>query len=173
MKKFFTLFVMACLSLGIHAASIKLDKGNISIFKEAAAAIVEFDYSNCRWEKTEDFQTWCGADFLTRKDVIRNSFLESFNRNSKGLRIQNDNESAKYKMTFELSNLERHQSMTGMWGQGTISVTGTLHIFDLSTGTEVMTITINKFGEGKDFTHTDGMGKTFRGLAKALLKIKK
>ena len=138
---------------------MKVINGTVNVFKGNSIAVVEYDSSGCRWEEDEDFKAWCGDEYNNRINVIFNAFMHSFNENSKGLKIDTDNSNASIKLPFKLTNFERNQSMTGMWGQGKISVTGSLSIIDLSTNTEVCTIKIDGYGDGKDFNHTDGMAK--------------
>ena len=173
MKKTVLFALLSFLCVFANAADIKIIFGSVSVLKEKAKAVVEYDYSSTRWEDDEDFKTWCGEDYQKRKDAISNAFMSSFNENSKGIVLSTNPNESKYKFVLNIKNLERHQSFTGMWGQGKISVTGTLNIIDISNNNSVCTIEIDGYGDGKDFDITDGMAKCFKGLAKAILKIKK
>lgn len=155
------------------AADIKVTKGDVKVLKSKAEAVVEYDYSHAKWEKDQDFKTWCGEDFDVRVQVIASSFMESFNDHTKGMTISADSSSAAYKLAFDFDNFESHQAAVGWWGQGKLSVTGVLHVINLATGEEECTIAISKYGDSKDFTYTDAMSKTFKGLAKELVKLKK
>ena len=102
---------------------------------------------------------------------MKESFIESFNINSKGLKIDNSKD-ANYKIVIEVKDLERHQAFTGAIGQGKISTTGTIIVYDKTSNQKVCVIDVKGYGSGKDFDHTDGMGKCYKGLAKEFLKLK-
>ena len=73
---------------------------------------------------------------------------------------------------FKVTNLEKHQAFTGMWGQGKISVTGTIDILNIKTQEQVCSIFIDGYGASKDFNVTDGIGKCFKALGKDMTKLK-
>ena len=79
---------------------------------------------------------------------------------------------AEYSIIFKVTNLEKHQAFTGMWGQGKISVTGTIDILNIKTQEQVCSIFIDGYGASKDYNVTDGIGKCFKALGKDMTKLK-
>lgn len=173
MKKLILFIVGIMASLNSMAGSdIKLKAGSTSFLGETASAVVQMDFSSARWEEDEDFKTWCGEDYEVRVKTAVDNFIDAFNVNSKGLKIVKEQASAKYVMAFTIKNLERHQSFSGTWGQGKVSVTATLDIINAQTNEKVCTLFIDGYGSGKDYTTTDAIGKCFKGLGKQLAKQK-
>jgi hypothetical protein len=113
------------------AGGVKVKEGKAAFFKENASAVVEFDFSETTWEEDEDFKTWCGDQYEKRLNAIQQSFVKSFNENSKGLKIVESGNDAKYKILIEVKDLERHQAFTGSWGQGKFSTTAYIKVLDI------------------------------------------
>lgn len=173
MKKILLLFLVTVLtSVNCMAGGVKVKEGKASFLKESASAIVEFDFSKTTWEKKEDFKTWCGDKYEQRKEVMQDAFITSFNENSKGLKVSKNANEAKYKIIIEVKDLERHQSFTGMWGQGKFSTTAYIKVFDMSSNKQICEIYVDGYGSGKDFDYNDGMAKCYKGLAKEITKVK-
>jgi hypothetical protein len=112
------------------AGGVKVKVGNASFLKENVSAIVEFDFTKTTWEEDEDFKAWCGDQYEKRITAMQQSFVVSFNENSKGLKIPESSDGAKYKIIIEVKDLERHQAFTGTWGQGKFSTTAYIKVFD-------------------------------------------
>ena len=172
MKKLCLLFCMTMVTVLANAGGVKVKEGKATFLKENVVAIVEFDFSKTTWEEKEDFKTWCGDQYEKRKEVMQDAFITSFNENSKGLKVSNNSNEAKYKIIIEVKDLERHQSFTGMWGQGKISTTAYIRIYDLSSNQQICVIFVDGYGSGKDFDYNDGMAKCYKGLAKEITKVK-
>lgn len=172
MKKVLTLLLLA-VSICASAANLKTVNGNASVLKTQGSATFECNFSSTTWEKKEDFKTWCGKDYDERVKIMTNAFIDSFNKNSKGLKIATSDTNAAYKIVFDVVNMERHQAGFGTWGQGTFFATGTLKVVEVQTGNVVCEIAVSKFGAGADYTYSDGMRKCYNGLGKAVAKLKK
>ncbi len=173
MKKNFVIFlVMMFASTCCFASDIEVESGSAKVLKENATAIVEFDFTNTTWEEDESFKTWCGKDYEARLEAMQEAFIESFNENTKGLKIDNGATGAKYKIVVVVKDLERHQSFTGTWGQGKFSTTGTINIIEISSSQKVCEIEVDGYGSGKDYAYTRGLAKCFTGLGKQVTKLK-
>ena len=173
MKKFFAIVTIILLaSTYCMAGGVKVKEGKAAFLKENASAVVEYDFSQTTWEEKEDFKTWCGNQYDRRIDAIKQSFVKSFNENSKGLKIVESGSVAKYKILIEVKDLERHQAFTGAWGQGKFSTTAYIKVFDLSSQQIICVIYVDGYGSGKDYDYTDGLSKCYKGLAKVLFKLK-
>jgi hypothetical protein len=154
------------------AGGVKVKVGNASFLKENASAIVEFDFTKTTWEEDEDFKAWCGDQYEKRITAMQQSFVVSFNENSKGLKIPESSDGAKYKIIIEVKDLERHQAFTGTWGQGKFSTTAYIKVLEIASNQIVCEIDVDGFGSGKDYDYADGLGKCYKGLAKQLFKLK-
>ncbi|MCR5151767.1 MAG: hypothetical protein K6A98_01270 [Prevotella sp.] len=171
-RVFLTVAIMVFASVCCLAGGVKVKEGTTAFMKENAGAVVEFDFSKTTWQEKEDFKEWCGEDYEARLVAMRESFVNSFNENSSGLKIVKAVNEAKYKIVIEVKDLERHQSFTGMWGQGKFSTTATIKVFDIFSNQMVCEIDVDGYGSGKDFNYADGLGKCYKGLAKEFVKLK-
>ena len=169
------LFVIAACLVCLNAlagSDIKVKSGKSVVVKENANAVIVFDFSNARWEQKESFKDWSGTDYEKRVNVASECFVNSFNENTKGLKLVTNKDLAEYSIIFKVTNLEKHQAFTGMWGQGKISVTGTIDILNIKTQEQVCSIFIDGYGASKDYNVTDGIGKCFKSLGKDMTKLK-
>lgn len=167
-----TTLVTVLTSMYCMAGGVKVKVGNASFLKENASAIVEFDFTKTTWEEDEDFKTWCGDQYEKRIAAMKQSFVASFNENSKGLKISDSSDGVKYIISIEVRDLERHQAFTGTWGQGKFSTTAYIKVFDIASNQIVCEIDVDGFGSGKDYDYADGLSKCYKGLAKQLFKLK-
>ena len=172
MKKIISIFLMMFLATNVFAGKIKVNSGNVKFIKDEGSAVVEFDFSRTTWEGKEDFKTWCADQYEKRISAMRQSFITSFNEESKGLKISDTETTPRYRMIVVVEDLERSQSFTGAWGQGKFSTTCSISVIDVATELSVCEIYVDGFGSGQDFDYTDGLGKCFKGLAKELSKLK-
>lgn len=173
MKRLFTIVTITLLtSMYCMAGGVKVKEGKAAFLKENACAVVEFDFSKTTWEEKEDFKTWCGDQYEKRLNAIQQSFINSFNENSKGLKIVESGNDVKYKILIEIKDLERHQAFTGTWGQGKFSTTAYIKVLEIASNQIVCEIDVDGFGSGKDYDYADGLGKCYKGLAKQLFKLK-
>ncbi len=173
MKRFFlSLTVILVTCLNCMAGGVKVKEGKSAFLKEKVNAIIEFDFSKTTWEEEENFKTWCGDQYEKRINAIQKSFWESFNDNSKGLKLIESENEAKYKVIIEVIDLERHQAFTGSWGQGKFSTTASIKVFEISSNELICEIYADGFGSGKDYDYADGLGKCYKGLAKTITKLK-
>lgn len=169
------LFVIAACLFCLNAlagSDIKVKSGNSVVVKEKTNAVIVFDFSDARWEQKESFKGWSGNDYEKRVNAASKSFVSYFNENSKGLKLVDNLEQAEYSIIFKVTNLEKHQVFSGMWGQGKISVTGTIDIVNVKTKEQVCSIFIDGYGASKDYNVTDGIGKCFKALGKDMTKLK-
>ena len=164
MRRLFLITLVTVLtSMYCMAGGVKVKMGNASFLKENVSAIVEFDFTKTTWEEDEDFKAWCGDQYEKRITAMQQSFVVSFNENSKGLKI---------KIIIEVKDLERHQAFTGTWGQGKFSTTAYIKVLEIASNQIVCEIDVDGFGSGKDYDYADGLGKCYKGLAKQLFKLK-
>lgn len=168
MKKSLLLFCLLLCSIVTWAGSLK-GKGNVKCLKENESAVLAIDFSKVTWEKKEDFKQWCGEDYDKRVAISNSEFTRSFNENSKGLKIIETGNDAKYKMVIELVNFERKAAAFG-WGSAHIKIYGTLKVIDAASGETVCTYTIDGVSGANDFVETDRFARSFSELGKQLTK---
>ena len=164
-KVLVTLMVSILTSAYCMAGGVKVKEGKVSFTKESVTAVVEFDFSKTTWEEKENFKTWCGDQYEKRINVIQQSFVNSFNENSKGLKVAESSNDAKYKMIIEVKDLERHQAFTGTWGQGKFSTTAYIKVVEISSNQTACGIEVDGYGSGKDYDYADGLGKYYKGFS--------
>lgn len=172
MKRELSLFIMLAVSTICLAGGIKVKNGQASFKNETANAIAEFDFSNTTWEGKENFKVWCKDQYENRITAIERAFVNSFNDNSKSLKISKDNSDIKYKIVIKVIDLERHQAFTGSWGQGKFSTTALIIVKEISSDMTICEIEVNGYGSGKDYDYADGLAKCYKGLAKEVCKLK-
>ena len=174
MKRIITLF-FALMLIGTTCfagkAKVKVTSGSTNCLKEAAAAIVEFDFSATTWHEKENFKTWCGDQYDQRVEAIKAQFESSFNEKTKGMKIDNNAADAKYKIVVVIKDLDRMQAKWGNWGQGTFLTKSVITIYDKATNESLCEIVADEYGTGKDYDYKDGLGKCFKGLAEEIMKL--
>lgn len=176
MKRLFSFLLFAMLAItSVYAGSdLKTTKGNASIVRNSeATAFVEINLEGCRWEKKEDYKTWCGSEYETRSGAaVVAGFTSGFNNKTKGMKIVPTKDNAKYSIVFNVVNMQRKQGM-GMWGSCYIKLYGTIVITDLSTGEMVATIEVDGQSGDTDFNETDRIVKAFAGVGEEMAGMKK
>lgn len=172
MKKIVLSIVLALFTINVFAGKpIKVVAGDMKVLKESAEAILEFDYSETRWEKRENYKEKSGEEYENRVNFAFNAFKESFNNSSKGLKITDDSET-KYKIVFKVENLEQHQG-GGMWGRLYMTVFGKIDIINLSNQSVVCSFSISKLDGGADYTMPGKIEKAFSKVAVVLNSLVK
>ncbi len=168
MKKSLLCICLLLCSIVAMAGSLK-GKGNVKCLKENASAVLNIDFSKVTFEKDEDFKTWCEDKYDERVAVSNSEFVKSFNENSKGVKIVEAGNDAKYKIVIDLDNFVRKTASFG-WGRAHINIYGTLKVLDAATGEEVCSYKIDGLSGDNDFVETDRFAKSFAELGKQLAK---
>ena len=96
---------LVCLN-ALAGSDIKVKSGKSVVVKENANAVIVFDFSNARWEQKESFKDWSGTDYEKRVNVASECFVNSFNENTKGLKLVTNKDQAEYSIIFKVTNLE-------------------------------------------------------------------
>lgn len=169
MKK--VLSILVCLLtnvLMVQAGSdLKVVSGSADFTKESAKAIVTVIFTNCKWEKKEDFKSWCGEDYDQRVNSAAPAIMSGFNLKSKGLKIVTDASAAKYKINFGVRNMQRKQGM-GFWGSCYIKLYGTITVTEISSGNTVCVIEVDGQSGDTDFVENDRIEKAFVGVGEEM-----
>lgn len=171
MKKFLVSAVLLLTAASLFAAKpLKVSKGSLDVLSQDATATWTIDLSNATFEKKQAFETWCEGDYQTRVQSMNDTFFNSFNKYSKGLKLVNAGE-APYQLVFTVSNFERKQG-PGMWGSMFVRVFGTIDIIDCASGETVCQIEVNGVKGDTDFVENDRFPKTMDWLCRDLFKMK-
>lgn len=169
MKKLLLTFLVLLCSAVMFAGPLKKTSGDEKCFSENATAVLSMDLSNTTFDKKQSFKTWCGKDYEERVSVSEKGFTESFNQNSKGLKIVDSESDAKYKIVIDVKNFQRKSASFG-WGRFHVKIYGTLTVVDNATGETVCAYSIDGVSGGDDFNETERFEKSFSELGKVLLK---
>lgn len=171
MKKIAVLAGCLLMSVSLFAAKpLKVSNGSTSILKEDAVASWSIDFSSATFEEDESFKDWSGEDYDGRIQSMNDTFFESFNKYSKGLKLTSD-EGAPYQLSFKVDNFERKQG-PGMWGSAYIQVFGTIKITDKASGETVCEIEVDGVKGDTDFVENDRFPKTMDWLCRDIFKMK-
>lgn len=171
MKRFLTTAFLFFTAVSLFAAKpLKVNKGSLDVLRQDATATWTIDLSQATFEKKQSFEAWSEDDYQTRVQGMNDTFFESFNKYSKGLKLVNEG-SAPYKLTFKVSDFEQKQG-PGMWGSMFIRVSGVIDIEDCASGETVCEIEVNGVKGDTDFVPNDRFPKTMDWLCRDIFKMK-
>ena len=171
MKKYVLMAACLLLSVSVFAAKpLKVENGSISVLKEDAVATWSIDFTGATFEGKQSFEEWSGEEYNGRIQSMNDTFFESFNKYSKGLKLTKEG-SAGYNLAFKVDNFVRKQG-PGMWGSCFIQVYGTIVITDKASGETVCEIAVNGVKGDTDFVENDRFPKTMDWLCRDLFKLK-
>jgi len=171
MKRLLITAVLLLTTASLFAAKpLKVNKGSLDVLRQDATATWSIDLSKATFEKSQSFEAWCEGDYQTRVQSMNDTFFESFNKYSKGLKLVNAGE-APYQLVFTVSNFERKQG-PGMWGSMFIRVFGVIDIIDSASGETVCQIEVDGVKGDTDFVENDRFPKTMDWLCRDLFKMK-
>ena len=171
MKRVLTTTILLLTAASLFAAKpLKVTKGSLDVLREDATATWTIDLSQATFEKKQAFEPWCEGDYESRVQRMNDTFFESFNNYSKGLKLVNEG-SAPYKLTFTVSNFERKQG-PGMWGSMFMRVYGTIEIIEVASGETVCEIEVNGVKGDTDFDENDRFPKVMDWLCRDIFKMK-
>lgn len=173
MKKL--LFVIVCSMLGLNMFAkdgLIIKSGDVSFLKEKTIAVIVMDFSNATWQEDQMFKDWCSEDYENRITISKNGFINSFNKNSRGLNITDSSVDAKYRITIRLKDLEWRMGMRSMWGQMIVGCWGTIIVEDITSGNIICEIEINNEKGDPDFVPNDRFESCFKNMGKRFAKLK-
>lgn len=151
---------------------IKVISGDKNLLNDVATALFVIDYDGTRWEEDDDYKDWCGKDYDERVKISVEAFKSSFNSVSNGLKIT-ENDDAKYKIVFKISNLEQHQGFKAAWGQQYMAISGTISIIEISSNKTVCCFEVLKLKGTVDYAVSDRIKKAFSNVPTVLFDSKK
>lgn len=151
-----------------------------SLMKENAIICLQMDWSEATYDNEISVEEKFGEDLdyiMTDCDV---NMLAGFNEHSKGLKMQLEEDGAKYKMLVKVENIDwRVMPAAVGWGWHGINVGanegqiwGDIIITNVATDEEIAEIRIEEAEEGYDTTRDGCFGKTFYIVGKKVAKLK-
>ena len=171
MKRVFTTAILLLTAASLFAAKpLKVSKGSLDVLRQDATATWTIDLSQATFEKDQSFEASYEGDFQALVQSINDTFFESFNKFSKGLKLVKE-EPAPYKLVFKVKDFERKQG-PGMWGSMFIRVTGVIDIEDCASGETVCELEVNGVKGDTDFVEADRYPKTMDWLCRDIFKMK-
>lgn len=169
MKKRILLSLLCMISLFTYAGDLKFS-GDKSVLQDNAMVNIVFDFSNTTWEKDESFKDYCkGDEYEERVNGSKQCFIESFNKTSLGLKVEENASNAKYKMVFRVDDFVQKMSGWG-WGRFYIKVYGEIDIQNAATGESVCKIQVKGISANADYVQTDRFKESFAKIAKEINK---
>ena len=172
MKKALFIVLMTLLCQTMFAqVKIKTLEGSPAVLKEHATSVIDFDFSLTTWDEGQTFQRWCGDEYEDRIEIAKSAFIIAFNKNSNGLKIDNEKEDSKYRIIFEVHNID--QKAAGYPGQLSMRCYGLVHVKNIATEENLCTIRIYKLDGDPDCTTDDRLAKCFKEVGKKVATLKK
>lgn len=133
-------------------------EGSASFLKVKANANIVFNWDNAEWDNgRETLKEHWGDDYDKTTKRGEKAFINSFNENSKNIKINND--SARYKIEVNMGNIDYFFSATSIVPGHKHRVSATINVIDLLSGTKVCVITVNARKGGRDFVVSDSFVK--------------
>jgi hypothetical protein len=171
MKKIMLMTLAVLLSVSAMA-KVKVKSGSTDCLKENATAVIEFDYSEATFDEDESYITWCGEDFAKRDSLSTADFIGSFNRNSKGLQINNEASDAKYRIVVKVGDCDQSMDMGCSWGEMRFKCSAMITIVEIATNEVVCTVEVDEEEGLCDYVPNDRIASCYRSIAKELAKKK-
>lgn len=176
MKRFITaLFAITLCLVSFAGNPVKIVTGKANakgIMADNATAAIKFDWSDTTYDGKQSISDYFGKDCDFVVNDCQKKFVESFNTASKGLKLTDQTEGAKYIFTLTVSKVDcffaamrfvpRHESK--MWGK--------LTVCSAETGETLLEANIDEAENGCDFVRNESFGKTFGLLGERIAKLK-
>lgn len=143
-----------------------------SLMKENAIICLQMDWSEATYDNEISVKEKFGEDLdyiMTDCDV---NMLAGFNEHSKGLKMQLEEDGAKYKMLVKVENIDRRVMPVAVGRPHEGQVWGDIIITNVATDEEIAEIRIEEAEEGYDATPDGCFGKTFYIVGKKVAKLK-
>ena len=183
MKKVLFAFIACMVTLGVdtHASAkdekngpvIEVVKGTAKVMREKATATLVFDWSNAYWmDKGLMKDELPATDYENYTTVAPQKFQESFNDNSKGLKIIED-PSADYEIKIVVSKIDYFFSVMSFVPGHKHTFYGKVIVTQKTTGEDVLEVVLTRFKGGRDFKKDDSLYEMFKDLGKKISSLKK
>jgi len=153
-------------------AKVKVISGSAVCLRENATAIVEFDYSDATFDKNQSYEKWCGEDFEERVVNSTEAFVSSFNKKSKGLKINDNAAEAKYRIVVKVGDCDQNMGMSCSWGQMQFKCSAIITIVEIATNEVVCTVEVDEEKGFCDYTPLHRISDCFGSIGHELAKQK-
>ena len=165
----------AFVSISAFAKDFNVKEGNVKFLKDkGAVACVKIDFTGCMWENEKTLEEFSGDDYAERAKTSLDNFIIGFNDSTKGMKVVESEEGAKYMMTVHILNMDRKQCSHSMfWGQMCLKFTGDVTVVDIESGETVCVVEIDGYkGQRGDFEPNDRIVKGFNELGWKIATLK-
>lgn len=152
---------------------IKVVKGTGKVMREKATANLVFDWSKAYWmDKGLMKDELSAGEYERYTTVAPKKFQESFNENSKGIKITDDT-SAEYEIKIVVDKIDYFFSVMSFVPGHKHTFWGKVIMTKKSTGEEVLEVNLTRFKGGRDFVKDDSFYEMFHDLGKKISLLKK
>lgn len=176
MKRFITaLFAITLCVVSFAGNPVKIVTGKANakgIMADNATAAIKFDWSKTTYDGKQSISDYFGDDCNFIVTDCQSKFVESFNEASKGLKLTDKEESAKYIFTLTVSKVDCFFAAMGFVPGHESKMWGKLTVCSAETGDTLLEADIDEAEDGRDFVRNESFGKTFGILGKRIAKLK-
>ena len=152
---------------------IKVVQGDKKFFKTAEGnAVLDFHFENAKYDNKKPLSEKFG-DVANVKKIALNGFTETFNDKSKRIKVVEDNKAgAKYKFTFEVSNMDQYYKVMGFIPGNATKVWGKFTVTDIETNQVMVVIDVDEVDGGASPSPDETISDCFEEVATQLNKLK-
>ena len=165
MKKILLLLAAIMVTLTIDAQKMKFS-GDNSCIKENVTANLVIDVSHATWEKKESFRGHFSDEFDEILNISKLSFIDGFNSNSQGLKLEESSNAPKYEIKISATNFFQRKGW-GPYGRMVLKIWGNIEVVEIKTSQTVYSAKLDGFIGHADFKTTDRFAKLFMELGKS------
>lgn len=142
------------------------------IMNSSEKALVVFDWSEAKYDKTKDLKEKLADDYDFVLSDCEKSFVEGFNKQSKKIQLAKDATGAKYKFILKITSIDRYFQPMTFVPKHEAKMWGSLEIVNAETNESLVKIKIDEAEDGYDLVPKECFGKTFLKLGERTAKLK-
>lgn len=173
MKKIIMTLVLCISCMCAYAGlDIKVANGDKKFFKNTEGkAIVEINWDGATFDGRMSLAEKFG-DMTDYAAASKNGFTESFNDESKKLKVVQEAKDAQYKFTIQITKVDQYFKVMGFVPGNATKIWGTLIVTDIATGQQLVEVIIDEVDGGASPSPTETFSDSFEELAEQLTKLK-
>lgn len=170
-KALLTLVAMLICIVTFADNSTKIVQGNASFLKKRGIANISFNWSNAEWDNgKETLKEHWGDEYERTVKRGEKAFINSFNENSKKLKISTD--SAQYRIEVEMGNIDYFFSAMSFVPGHKHRISAKIKIVEIATGNTVCVVEVDARKGGRDFVVSDSFVKAMEQVGEDVAKLK-
>lgn len=176
MKRLITaLFAITLCVVSYAGNPIKIVTGKANaktIMADNATAAVKYDWSKTTYDGKQSISDYFGKDCDFVVNDCQEKFVTGFNTASKGLKLTDKEDGAKYIFTLTVSKVDCFFAAMGFVPGHEGKMWGKLTVCSAETGETLLEADIDEAEDGRDLVRNESFGKTFGLLGKKIAKLK-